>query len=71
MGTCNEKYLVEFTYSKSMTLPQEKSEIKQEHLVIFEVFMAVTMKNAIFWDIKPHFVLHRRHTTSPLQSPAS
>jgi hypothetical protein len=39
--------------------------------VRFEVFTAVTMKNGIFWDIKPQFVLHRRHITSPLQSPAS
>jgi hypothetical protein len=29
------------------------------------------MKNGVFWDIKPQFVLHRRHITSPLQSPAS
>jgi hypothetical protein len=29
------------------------------------------MKNVVFWDIKPQFVLHRRHITSPLQSPAS
>jgi hypothetical protein len=28
------------------------------------------MKNGVFWDIKTHFVLHRRHITSPLQSPA-
>jgi hypothetical protein len=28
------------------------------------------MKNAVFWDIKTQFVLHRRHITSPLQSPA-
>jgi hypothetical protein len=28
------------------------------------------MKNAVLWDIKPQFVLHRRHITSPLQSPA-
>jgi hypothetical protein len=28
------------------------------------------MKNDVFWDIKTHFVLHRRHITSPLQSPA-
>jgi hypothetical protein len=27
--------------------------------------MAVTMKSAVFWDIKPQFVLHRRHITSP------
>jgi hypothetical protein len=39
--------------------------------VRFEVFTAVTMKNVVFWDIKPLFVLHRRHITSPLQSPAS
>jgi hypothetical protein len=29
------------------------------------------MKNGVFWDIKTEFVLHRRHITSPLQSPAS
>jgi hypothetical protein len=29
------------------------------------------MKNVAFWDIKPQFVLHRRHITSPLQSTAS
>jgi WD40 repeat protein len=28
------------------------------------------MKNAVFWDIESQFVLHRRHITSPLQSPA-
>jgi hypothetical protein len=35
--------------------------------VRFEVLMAVTMKNADFWDIKPQFVLHRRNITSLLQ----
>jgi hypothetical protein len=39
--------------------------------VTCEVFTAVTMKNVVFWDKKKHFVLHRRHITSPLQSPAS
>jgi hypothetical protein len=39
--------------------------------VRFEVFTAVTMKNGVFWDVKTQFVLHRRHITSPLQSPAS
>jgi hypothetical protein len=29
------------------------------------------MKNVVFWEIKPQFVLHRRHITSPLQSPVS
>jgi hypothetical protein len=38
--------------------------------VRYEVFAAVTMKNVIFWDIKPQFVLHSRYITSPLQSPA-
>jgi hypothetical protein len=28
------------------------------------------MKNVFFWDIKPQFVPHRRHITSPLQNPA-
>jgi hypothetical protein len=28
------------------------------------------MKNAVFRDIKTQFVPHRRHITSPLQSPA-
>jgi hypothetical protein len=39
-------------------------------LVRFEVSTAVTMKNAVFGVIKTQFVLHRRHITSPLQSPA-
>jgi hypothetical protein len=26
------------------------------------------MKNVVFWDIKPQFVLHRRHIMSPLES---
>jgi hypothetical protein len=38
--------------------------------VRFEVLMAVAMKNAVFWDIRTQFVPHRRHITSPLQSPA-
>jgi hypothetical protein len=29
------------------------------------------MKNAVFWDIKTQFILHRRHITSPLQRPDS
>jgi hypothetical protein len=40
-------------------------------VVRFEVFTAVTKKNGIFWDIKTQFIPHRRHITSPLQSPAS
>jgi hypothetical protein len=32
--------------------------------------MAVTMKNVVFGDMKTQFVPHRKHITSPLQSPA-
>jgi hypothetical protein len=35
-----------------------------------KVLTAVTMKNAVFWDIKTQFVPHRRHAMSPLQIPA-
>jgi hypothetical protein len=27
------------------------------------------MKSAVLWDIKPQFLLHRKHITSLLQSP--
>jgi hypothetical protein len=30
----------------------------------------VTMKNNVFWDITTQFIPHRRHITSPLESPA-
>jgi hypothetical protein len=33
-----------------------------------EVLKSVTVKNVVFWNIKPYFVLHRRHVTFPLQS---
>jgi hypothetical protein len=36
----------------------------------FDAFTAVTMKNAVFWDIKSQSVPYRRPITSPLQSPA-
>jgi hypothetical protein len=38
--------------------------------VRFELFKALTMKNAVFWDIKTQFVPHKRRSTSTLQSPA-
>jgi hypothetical protein len=34
------------------------------------VFTSVAMKNVVFGDIITQFVPHRRHITSPLQSPA-
>jgi hypothetical protein len=43
-------------------------EPSQLMLCKFEVFTAVTMKNVVLWDIEPHFVLHRRHITFPLES---
>jgi hypothetical protein len=45
--------------------------INKVNYVRFEVFTAATMKNAVFWDINPQYVFHRRHITSPLQSLAS
>jgi hypothetical protein len=42
----------------------------QGNYVRFQVSTAVTMKNAVFWDIKTQFILHRRHITSLLQSAA-
>jgi hypothetical protein len=42
------------------------SHLSGSVLVIFEDFMAVTMKNAVFWDIKAQFIPHRWHITSPL-----
>jgi hypothetical protein len=38
--------------------------------VRFEVLTAVTMKNAVFWDIKTLFVPHKKYVTSLLQSQA-
>jgi hypothetical protein len=42
-----------------------------KNYVRFEVFTVVTMKSAVFWDIKTRLLLHRGHITSPLQSPTS
>jgi hypothetical protein len=36
----------------------------------FEIFIAVTMKNVVFWDIKARFIPRRKHITSPLHSSA-
>jgi hypothetical protein len=35
-----------------------------------DVSITATMKNVVFWDIKPQFIPHMKHITSPLQSPA-
>jgi hypothetical protein len=39
-------------------------------IVRYEIFKTVTMKTVVFCDIKTVFVLHRRHSTSALQTPA-
>jgi hypothetical protein len=49
---------------------QSSEYLKDGIFVRFEVFTAVTVKNAVSCDIKTQFVLHRKHITSPLQSPA-
>jgi hypothetical protein len=36
----------------------------------FEVFTAVTMKNAVSWDIETHFIPHRKRITFHLLGPA-
>jgi hypothetical protein len=36
------------------------------YVLKFDVFTAVTIKNAAFGDIKTQFLLHMRHITSPL-----
>jgi hypothetical protein len=41
------------------------------YYIRFEVFTAVTLKNAIFWDIKAQFTPDKKHNMSPLKSPAS
>jgi hypothetical protein len=43
-----------------------KTILKMIVHVRFDVWTAVTMKNAVFWDIETEFVLHRKHITSPL-----
>jgi hypothetical protein len=65
-----EHYLQLHTHASLNGMPL-KMKVTVTELVRFEVFTAVTMKNGVFWDIKPQFVLHRRHVTSPLHCPAS
>jgi hypothetical protein len=68
--SCFRAVLCEGATLRTNMLKQAKhARITVKH-VRFEVSTAVTMKNAIFWDIKTQFIPHRRHITSPLQSPA-
>jgi hypothetical protein len=59
-------------------LKQQRQSMRLIYLIIlnyynfvgFEVSTAATMKNSGSWDIKTRSVPHRKHITSPLQSPA-
>jgi hypothetical protein len=53
------------------TLYLSAAEPSQLMLCKIEIFTAVTVRSAVFWNMKTDFVPHRRHITSPLQSPAS
>jgi hypothetical protein len=44
----------------------KKSWEELKSFITFEVFMAVAMKNAVFWNIETPFIPHRKHITSPL-----
>jgi hypothetical protein len=44
--------------------------MRNKQNILVEIFTSVTMKTALFWDIKPQFVPHRRHIISPLETPA-
>jgi hypothetical protein len=55
----------------SESLLKENDFTKDVTFVRFEVFSAVAMKNAVFWNIKTQFIPHRRHIMSLLQGPAS
>jgi hypothetical protein len=63
-----------FHRMKSQTKCHETElSLQREYEVCFvrvELFMAGTMKNVVFWDIKTQFIPHRRHITSWLQSQA-
>jgi hypothetical protein len=45
----------------------ERTLMHKTELSKIWVFTAVTMKKAVFWDIKIQSIPHRRHITSPLQ----
>jgi hypothetical protein len=47
-----------------------KYPIRTSQETILFRYRAVSLKNAVFWDIKAQFASHRKYITSPLQSPA-
>jgi hypothetical protein len=72
-NTCLEYYSGIFRVGTFVVIQVHKvNNIKLFHM-LFPWRMslkAVTMINAIFWDIKPQFVPERKHITSSLQTPA-
>jgi hypothetical protein len=67
------KYVVFWNIKPSSYLTGDTLSIRyraQPDNAMFKVFTAVTMKNAVFWDIRTHFEPHSRHIKSPLESPA-
>jgi hypothetical protein len=47
-----------------------RTDVSEECHVRSEIFTAVTMKNAMFWDMKIRVVPHRKHVAAPLEIPA-
>jgi hypothetical protein len=65
-----ELYLHFPTRHHGLVLKQLRTGTTLPFSARFEVFRAVIMKNAVFWDIRIQFVPHRRHIMSPLHNPA-
>jgi hypothetical protein len=64
---CFALEIVDLLYCKYTLLYGLCAEYTNRRGVVrFEVFTAVTMKHAVFWDIKTQFVPHRKHITSLL-----
>jgi hypothetical protein len=65
---CHDNRILNF-HPNVCELPNYMSLKSKSHLRS-EVFVAVTMNNAVFWDIKTKFIPHTRHFTSSLQNRA-
>jgi hypothetical protein len=66
MGKTFIFHLVRVPLSGILNKPENSSSKRKP------IYKTITeMMNAVFWDIKTQYVLHRGHITSPLHSPAS
>jgi hypothetical protein len=61
VSTVTEAVICALTFARTLSTKVNNIFVRAE------LFTAVTKKNVVCWDIKPQFVLHRRHITSPLQ----